>query len=251
MKSEKVKINVSRKPKKEVAAEKIKDIESSSLKEEIIKPPKPSRWLVIVLTAALILALGGLFFYYYRAKWTSSFAKLIPQEAVAFNLLKIDSFSQNLIWSPLVDYLSLRSSSIEEIKEEIGGEASEILEQSGLNFQEDIKPLYRKEIALTILPSSQGPSFVLIIETFKNQEEKRSAVFSKIEKELNKKYYLTKEIYRQVNINSLQPLSLNHQTTIREIHYLWLDNFLIVSDKMESLEQIIDTFKKPGTLSWH
>ncbi|HEB01584.1 MAG TPA: DUF3352 domain-containing protein [Candidatus Portnoybacteria bacterium] len=251
--NEKVKVNIQRrstKSEENFLTEKVRDIKCLSLPQEKEEKINSRKILPIALAGALIvIVLVSAFFYWRQSRWVRPFAKLIPKEAISFSLLKVDTFSQNLAWLPAIDYLAWQSPLFEELKEKISQELKDVLSQANLDFKEEIKPLYEKELVLVTLPSAEGISWVLIIETYKDQKEKRGEVFSKIVKELKKRYYLSQEIYRQVEMTSLSPLSLN-QGLETEIHYLWLDDFLIISDKIDSLKQVINTKKDPRSLSW-
>ena len=157
------------KVKKGEAIERVAEEMKVDLRNELVKEQKqPSRkWLFlgIFVLIIVILFISWLFFGQEKIPFTD----LVPEEAVVFSLIdqpelypRISSFNQSTI-NKLNDYFN----------------------QAQLNFQEDIQPLFKKQIAFILLPANNGTAFPFVLLLEKNSSKAQiSHILSKIEKDI-------------------------------------------------------------------
>ncbi len=209
------------KVKKGKAVEKVAEEMKVDLRNELVKEQKqPSRkWLFlgILFLIIVILFISWLFFSQEKLPFTD----LVPEEAVIFSLInqpefypQISSFNQSTI-NKLNDYFN----------------------QAQLNFQEDIQPLFKKQIAFILLPANNETAlpFVLLLE--KNSSKAQiSHILTKIETKLKQDYNFSWQAYRQIEITVLKPIFSSPAVYA----YSQLDSYFIISNSQESLGKVID-----------
>ena len=207
--------------KGKLAADKIADELKVDLRNGLVKEQKqPSRkWLFLgtLVLIIVILFIGWLCFGQEKIPFTD----LVPEEAVVFSLInqpelypRISSFNQSAI-NKLNDYFN----------------------QAQLNFQEDIQPLFKKQIAFILLPANNGTAFPFVLLLEKNSSKAQiSHILSKIETKLKQDYNFSSQAYRQVEITILKPISSSSAVYT----YSQVDSYFIISNSQKSLEKIID-----------
>ncbi len=213
----KIPIKIKKGKSTEPVAEELKVDLRNALKPELKQPSR--RWLFWGIPGLIIVVLSISWFFFSQEKMP--FADLAPEEAVVFSLInqqelypQVSSFNQSII-NKFNDYFS----------------------QAQLNFQEDIQPLFKKQIAFILLPANNGTAlpFVLLLEK-NGSKAQMGRILSKIETKLKQDYNFSWQTYRQIEITVLKSISSPSSLYF----YGQTDNYFIISNSQESLEKVID-----------
>lgn len=194
------------------------------------KQKQPSRkWLFLGIGLFLIIIfsiLGWWFFSFQKM----AFADLIPEETVIFGLINQQELYPQM--APLSQFLRENNFYGPGAMDKL----NDYFIQSQLSFQEDIQPLFKPEMAFILLPANSEISlpFTLLLEK-KSSTAQISQILDKIESKLKEDYDLSSQIYRQIEITILRPLS----STINYL-YSQVGDYFIISNSQESLEKTID-----------
>ena len=191
---------------------------------------QPSRkWLFLGIGLSLIiifLVLGWWFF----ASQKMAFVDLVPEEAVIFGLINQQEFYPQM--ASLSQFLRENNFYGQGAIDEL----NDYFNQAQLSFPEDIQPLFNPEMAFILLPANSETSFpfVLLLEK-KASTAQISQILNKITPRFQGDYNLSSQIYRQIEMTILRPLS----STINYL-YSQIGDYFIISNSQESLEKIID-----------
>lgn len=185
-------------------------------------------WIVLVLIGAILT---------YSANWFLNPSKkapltdIIPQEAIAFGLIDQESFYSQIL--PFEQSIQGQSSFYKWLSAKI----EEKLNQNSLDFQKDIQPLFRKQLGIALFPPESEEPFPFIIILQKQAASVQiNRILSQIEPELKKDFHLFHQIYRQVKIIILKPLS----PSASNYYYSQIENYLVISNSTNWLEKTID-----------
>jgi len=190
---------------------------------------QPSRkWLFLGIGLFLIIPLVLVCWFFYSQKM--AFADLVPEEAVIFGLINQEELYPQI--APLSQFLR---------EDNFYGRGAinklnDYFNQAQLSFQEDIQPLFKREMAFILLPGNSETSFpfILLLEK-KGSTAQISQILDKIEPKLREDYNFSLPIYRQIEITILRPLS----STIIYL-YCQIGDYFVISNSQESLEKMID-----------
>ncbi|MBL7155171.1 MAG: hypothetical protein ISS88_01530 [Candidatus Portnoybacteria bacterium] len=217
--------------KKGQSAEKVTEEMKVDLRNGLAAEQKqPSRkWLFLGIGLFLIIVFSILSYWFFSSQ-KMPLADLVPEEAVIFGLINQPELYPQIL--PFSQFLG---------EENFYGQGAinkfnDYFNQAQLNFQEDIQPLFKPEMAFILLPGNSETSFpfILLLEK-KGSTAQISRILDKIEPKLREDYNFSSPIYRQIEITILRPLS----STINYL-YSQVGDYFIISNSQESLEEMID-----------
>jgi len=192
---------------------------------------QPSRkWLFLSVGLFLIIVFSILGYWFFSSQ-KMTFADLIPEEAVIFGLINQQELYPQM--APLNQFLGENNFYGQGAMNRL----NDYFNQAQLGFQEDIQLLFKPEIAFILLPGNSETSFpfILLLEK-KGSTAQISRILDKIEPKLREDYNFSSQIYRQIEITILRPLSLT-------VNYLYsqIGDYFIISNSQESFEKMIDS----------
>ena len=110
--------------------------------------------------------------------------------------------------------------------------------QADLDFQNDIQPLFKEQVAFILLPvNNDSPFPFLLIFEKKDSLAQISQILSKIEPKLKVDYNFSSQVYRQIEIIVLEPFL----SPLSKYTYAQIEDYFIISNSQESLKLLIDT----------
>ena len=222
----KIPIKVKKGDSAEKVAEELKVDLRNGLKSEQKQPS--SRWLF--LSIFLLLVILGLAAGWFFSCQKMAFADLVPEEAVIFGLINQPELYPQM--APLSQFLRENNFYGQGAINKL----NDYFIQAQLSFQEDIQPLVKPEMAFILLPANSETSFPFIFLLEKKASTAQiSQILDKIEPKLREDYNLSSQIYRQIEMTILRPLS----STINYL-YSQIGDYFVISNSQESLEKIID-----------
>ena len=219
------------KVKKGQSAEKVAEELKVDLREksEIEQKQSSRKWLFLGFGLFLIIVFLVLGWWFFSCQ-KMAFVDLIPEEAVVFSLINQQELYPQM--SPFKQFLSENNFYGQGAIDRL----NDYFIQAQLSFREDIQPLFKQEMAFVLLPADSETSFPFILLLEKRVSSAQiSQVLSKIEPKLQEDYNLSSQIYRQIEITILRPLS----STIIYL-YSQIGDYFIISNSQECLEKIID-----------
>lgn len=187
-------------------------------RQEELRPS--SRWPFLSIILILIIIASGVN-YWFLVSQKHVFTDLIPDEATAYALInQVDFYPQAASFSRgAVDKLN------------------QYFNQAGLDFSNDILPLFKSKMALIALPANSEVSlpWLIILKKRVNLAE-ISRILDKIRLEMNKDFNISTKDYRQVSIILLNSI-LNPSA---QYFYALMEDYLIISNSQESIQEIVD-----------
>ncbi|MBU1291955.1 DUF3352 domain-containing protein [Patescibacteria group bacterium] len=189
------------------------------------------KWLFLSLFLILIVVASGLN-YWFLVSQRQSFADLIPKDATAYAIInQVDIYPQV---SSLIQSLGEKSF----FGQEAINRLNQYFNQAELSFSSDILPLFKSQAALITLPANNNTDLpFLIVLKKKGGLAEISQFLDKIKPEMNKDFNISIEDYRQISITLLSPI-LDSSV---QYSYALIENYLIISNSQESLQEIIDS----------
>jgi len=227
----KIPIKVKKGDSSDKVAEEMKVDLRNGLAAEQKQPSK--KWLFLGIGLFLIIVFSVLSYWFFPSQ-KIPLADLVPEEAVIFGLInQQELYPQALPFSQFLGEGNFYGQgAINKL--------NDYFNQAQLSFQEDIQSLFKPEMAFILLPGNSETSFpfILLLEK-KGSTAQISQILDKIEPKLREDYNFSSLIYRQVEITILRPLSST-------INYLYnqIDDYFIISNSQESLEEMIDSIIK-------
>lgn len=226
--------------KKEALGEKINDKLKVDLRQPKIAPKQKKQRLglkfgALILAAAILVFSANWFLNLSREQ--PALMKIIPPEAIIVGLIdKYALYNQTQSFHPIFQeqwpfYKWLLN------------EIDRYLNQAGLDFQNDIQPLFKKQLALAVFPGNDHNqstfSFIVILQKEAALTQINQAL-NRLEQELKNDFYLSSRTYRQIQINNLKPLS----RAASNYYYGQIEKYLLISDSLNWTEKTIDLIIK-------
>lgn len=196
---------------------------------ESIKEKRKKSILIKFLNFAFVavfvggLIVGGFKIFYKKSVKLSNIYDLALEERQSlyiFNLqdssfkeTKFGNSAFNVFWSNIFD------------------KWNKVIVSSGINEQQEIDPVVGEEMGILFLKDG---NFVIFLET-KASLSDLSYIKGKIEKELMKTCNVAYESYNNFSISSVK--SLDEKWL--DIHYMFIDNYLVVSNQKDLLKKCI------------
>jgi hypothetical protein len=221
-----IKVRKSNLPTKQIAEDFRVDLRDRPLIEQ--KQPS-NKWLFLSIFLSLVVV-GLIFSWWFFSSQKIPLVDLVPENRVIFSLIDQEALYQQT--SPFYQFLKEKGFYDQEAISQIGSYLSE----TGLDFEQDIIPLFKKQVAFILKPANADTPFpFLVIFERKQSSGKINQVLEQIEPKLKKDYNLSSQIYRQVKVTVLEPLF-----TPNNYFYSQIENYFIISNSQEFLEEIID-----------
>ena len=223
--------NIPIKIKKGQSTEKVTEEMKVDLRNGLAEEQKqPSRkWLFLSVGLFLIIVFSVLGYWFFSSQ-KMTFVDLVPEEAVIFGLINQQELYPQM--APLNQFLGENNFYGQGAINRL----NDYFNQAQLSFQEDIQLLFKPEMAFILLPDNSETSFpfILLLEK-KGSTAQISRILDRIEPKLREDYNFSSQIYRQIEITILRPLSLT-------ANYLYsqIGDYFIISNSQESLEKMID-----------
>jgi len=220
--------------KGKLAADKIADELKVDLRNGLAKEQKQPRstagLFLSIFLGLVILGLSAYCFFLYSQK--IAFSDLVPEEAIVFSLINQQELYPQIL--PFSQFLREKNFYGQEAINKLNN----YFNQAQLNFQEDIQPLFKKQIAFILLPANTETALPFILLLKKNSSTAQiGQILDKIELKLKQDYNFSSQVYRQIEITVLKPLFSSANGYV----YGQVDNYFIISNSQKSLEKAIDS----------
>jgi hypothetical protein len=200
------------------------------------KGKKQPRSLARLFLNILFIIIVIILFFWILLLPKTPFIDFKSDQAAFFSIINLDSFYQQT--SPFEVSVKGNYFYGKETTEKV----KKYLSLANLDFAKDIKPLFKKEIALIVFPEDTQSvfPFLLILEK-KDSSIKLEKVLSEIEFQLKKEYNFSSVVYRQIDLISLNSVSSPSSPARRLLTYCQIGNYFLISNSCRSLEQAIDS----------
>jgi hypothetical protein len=215
----------------------LKDKDQSSMMSKVIlwdkqKQPQRKRLFLAVL---MVIILACLSYWFLKPVPEIPLAKIIPQETVAFSLIDQKTLTSQIL--PFHRNLQKQSSFYQWLITAI----NQYLNQANLDFSKDIQPLFEKQLGLVLFPSNDQTAFPFVVFLRKEAPSAQiNRILDQIEQVLKKDFHFSDQIYRQIKIISLKPLSSPSSV----YYYSQIENYLLISNSIDQLKKTIDLIIK-------
>lgn len=186
--------------------------------------PKKGLFLIVWPVILIVIILFSLYAFYSLFLDKNNFDKIIPKQRTVFSLIDQKNLYQQII--------SLENGKILEAENYLG--------RMGLNFREDIQPLFKDRIELGLLSADQESRlpFVVVFEV-KESDNEIKEILEKIELGLKQDCNYFSGAYRQTEIKTIEPV-LPVFSFARSFSYALIQNYLIISNSQEAVKLVVD-----------
>lgn len=195
--------------------------------------PKPIRPFCLkwgVFGLALIISVS-LIVWFLKQSQPIPFVKIVPQERIALAIVNQEALYNQIL--PFHQNLWPQSSFYQGLIDE----TNNYLTRLGLDFSKDVLPLFKKQSVIASFPVESGQAFPFIIILQKEgSSAKIDQILNQLEQELKKDLYLSSQVYRQIKITDLKPLSSNSS----DYFYSQTEEYLIIGNSLKYLEKTVD-----------
>lgn len=195
--------------------------------------PKPIRPFCLKWGAfgLALIVLASLIIWLLSRSRPILFIEIIPQEKTALAIVNQEALYNQIL--PFYQNLWPQSSFYQGLIDE----TNNYLTRLGLDFSKDILPLFKEESVIASFPAESGQAFPFIIILQKQgSSAKIDQILSRLEQELKKDFYLSFQVYRQIKITDLKPLSFGSA----DYFYSQTEKYLIIGNSLRSLEKTVD-----------
>jgi len=205
------------------------------------RPRKGKFWpIVAFILLLIILVLAGRLWAESRKNFLQ-FNNIIPSDAKAVFLVKLDQLRE--IAPSLLPEIEANSAFYQWAKDRI----SQFLVSAGISAQDEIIPLFKQDIALLALPSTNGKTaWVLLAQQQPGQDRQENTLVAKIEEGLNKNFGTNELLYRQTKIKSVY----SFKQIDKPYYYAQINGFTIISNELPAIQKIIDKIIGNGFLNF-
>lgn len=188
----------------------------------------------LFLAILVIIILVCLVNWFFKPSPAIPLAKIIPQEAIVLSLIDKDALYGQIL--PFYGTLQEQSPFYQWLMAEI----NRYLSQADLDFQQDIQPLFKKQLGLALFPANDQTDFPFVILLQKQAGSAQiNRILGQIELVLKKDFHLSSQIYRQIKIISCQSLSSPHS-----FYYSQIEDYFLIGNSIDWLEKVIDLIIK-------
>ena len=215
--SEELKVNLRVRPVKSVLTK--KETQNAAKPGLKLKRPGLLRGVIFVLIVVISVYLGN---WLFSLSQKSPSVRLIPKENIALAIIDKDSVFK---WP---------------FEQELKPAIEKYLGQTNLEFQKDIQPLLKNQLALALFPAEEKQASPFIVVLQKNTSLAQfNQILSRLEEEFKKDFNLSSESYRQANITNLKSLSSDSN-----YYYSQIEDYLVIGNSLEWLKKTIDLIIK-------
>jgi len=193
---------------------------------------KASFWKILTAVFVLFSAALAIKTFWLDQRSFSSYQNIIPSQAQAVFFIKLSQIDR--LAPAVIPGLEQNSDFYRWLKQRI----SQFLTDSNIDAQAELMPSLKEEAAFLVFPQngSNKLTWAIIAQSNLDQNTASNSVFAKIEGGLRKNFGINQLFYRQIKINSVYAFN----KVDKPYYYSQIDNYLIVGNDLESMQEIID-----------